>query len=291
MKIYLTPPQPSRGLQRIESALRRYAPVSVEIVDNEDDADLVVLYAIGRVQAITARAEWLTSLGKKYAVIQCCLRSTQKPHVYDWYDLWDESSVTWSYYDLNRACEEDDSNYRVPNFHHAPLGVDPAIFYPRDELRHLAITTTGLSYLSESVRECWLAARQSFKSAAHLGPVRQRGHRVEVFNDLGDDQVAQLYSSSKFVSGLRRKEGFELPAAEGLCCGARPILFDTYDYRKWYEPWGIFIREGSRQEVIDQLTQIFLSKYEPVTEQEIAAARERFNWERIVGGFYGRCLG
>lgn len=298
MKIYITPPQESRGLRRIESALRRYAPSSVEVVDDEDAADLVVLYAIGRCEQITRQAQEIQSAGKGYAVVQCCLRSTQKPKTLDWQYLWTGAVCVWSYYDLRRAVIEDygpdfigvSEFDKYVEFYHSPLGVGPSIFYPRDEFKHRVITTTGLSYLSESVRECWIAAQQSFKSTAHIGPVRQRGHRVEVFNDLTDDEVAQIYSSSKFVSGLRRKEGFELPAAEGLCCGSRPILFDTPDYRQWYEPFGLFIHEGSRQEVINQLVQIFLSKYEPVTEEEIAAARERFDWERIVGGFYERIV-
>lgn len=288
MRIYLTPPQPSRGLQRIESALRRYAPSSVEVVEDEHSADLVVLYAIGRCEQITRQSRVVLSAGKKYAVVQCCLRSTQKPDVRDWSPLWEYAASVWSYYNLVGAALEDGLYLNFPNFYFAPLGVDSTVFYPRSETRHRTITTTGLSYLSESVRECWIAARQSFKSAAHIGPVRQGGYRVEKFNDVSDDEVAQIYSSSKFVSGLRRKEGFELPAAEGLCCGSRPLLFDTPDYRRWYEPFGLFVKEGSRQEVIDQLTQIFLSKYQPVTEEEIAAARERFNWERTIGGFYDR---
>lgn len=114
-------------------------------------------------------------------------------------------------------------------------------------------------------------------------------YSVTFSKDCSDKELAPYYSTSQYVSGLRRTEGFELPAVEGLFCGARPILFDTPNYRQWYEPFGIFIYEGSRQEVIEQLINIFQGPYQPVTEEEIAVAQGRFDWQRIIGGFWERC--
>lgn len=299
MKVYLTIPQPSRGLQRIADALTRYAPPSVEVVESIADADLVVLYAIGRCEQLTAQAEWLTSLGKKYAVIQVCLRSTQKPHVFDWYDLWDEATVVWSYYDLVRLCREDGSTYWVhnsPRLYHAPLGADAEVFkYDPNVRKIFTIATSGSSYLSESVRECWLATIPIEDSAVfHVGPRLQRSkssRAVVVYSDDCDDIcLSASYQQCAYVSALRRKEGFELPGIEGLLCGARPICFRGHDWEWNYGSFAEYIEETDRQGVIDQLVELFRGPYRVVAEQEITAARERFNWETICKGFYDKIL-
>ena len=88
------------------------------------------------------------------------------------------------------------------------------------------------------------------------------------------------------MSGLRRIEGFELPAAEGLLCGARPIMFDRPHYRDWFNKWAIFIPEGNREEVLQSLIDVFQQEYRPVTLEEIAEARQLFDWQSIINGFW-----
>ncbi len=290
MNIYLNPPQPSRGLQRIADALTRYRPEGATVVTDISDADLVILYVIGRQDTIY-RQVYSLSAHQKYAVIQVCLRSTMRPDTGSWLELWDGAEATWSYYNLNAAVRADGHDVQVRRFYHAPLGADAEIFqvYPRWKVRPYVrpyvILSSGLSRLSESVRECHLAAQQAGKDSAHLG-ARLNLPFVNCFSDLPDNVLRTLYNQCQFISGLRRKEGFELPAAEGLLCGARPVLFNSKDYRKWYEPFGEFIEEGTRQEVVDQLVTLFRAGARPVTDDEIARARERFNWETIINGFY-----
>lgn len=310
MKVHLRIPQSSRGLQRIHDALVRYLPASHKVVNRIEDADLVVLYAIGRRDRLERRCVDIWRRGKQYAIIQVCLRSTMTPRVDDWLQtpneqlaaegfegIWQNCHVIWSYYDLNQACVDDgwslehdgDSMWSSWQFYHAPLGVDAELFYPRSEMpRHFLICSSGQSRLSESVRECALAAEALDRSVFHLGPWMPYSNVVS-HDDLDDLQLATRYSMCEFVSGLRRKEGFELPAAEGLLCGSRPILFDSRDYRHWYEPWGEFIYEGTRQEVVDQLVNLFRKGARPVTKEEIEAARERFNWKTIIEEFWRRC--
>lgn len=294
MKVYLAPPQPSRGLERIATALRRYAPPSVEVLTFPRNADLTVIYAIGRCEQLTRQAAEIIARGKKYAVVQVCLRSTMKPHVYDWYDLWDEATVVWSYYDLVRLCVEDDSKYWSPDnerFYHAPLGVDASVFKYSGASLKFTIATSGVSRLSESVRECYLAAKAVNGRLFHLGPdVLKDDLYVTAMSGISDEALAWRLSECEFVSGLRRTEGFELPAAEGLLCGSRPILFDSPDYRWNYKSWGEYIHEGSRQEVVDQLVQLFKQGVRPVTAHAREEAAHWFNWERIVGEFWQRCL-
>lgn len=302
MKIYLTPPQPSLGLERIRTALTRYKPEWVEVVDSADHADLVVLYAIGRHDALMRQAQNILQEGRQYAVIQVSLRSTMTPSTRNWEWLWADAECVWSYYDLEQAVRDDYEGYnpgsdfqvsqfcKHVNFYHAPLGVDAEVFVPYSGLNRenlYVIATSGLSRLSESVRECWLAAEAVNRDVLHVGRQFDR-HNIVCAAGIGDDQLAEEYSACEFVSGLRRKEGFELPAVEGLLCGARPIVFDTPDYHWNYGDHAEYIYEGTRQEVVDQLVELFKRGARPVTSEERAAAVERFNWETIIKGFYER---
>jgi hypothetical protein len=292
MRVYLQPPQPSLGLERIATALRRYAPPSVEVLSFPRNADLTVLWAIGRNDALIRQAKEIRARGKQYVVIQVCLRSTMKPSTRDWIPLWAWAKCVWSYYDLQQACFDDGELFDMAHFYHAPLGVDGQVFKPDTSIssRTYVIISSGLSRLSESVRECQLAAKIAGRRSAHLGAPFKMDHDVDFVYDLPDSSLAWWYSNCQFVSGLRRKEGFELPAAEGLLCGARPICFDTPDYRWNYQDHAEYIEETDRQGVIDQLVQLFKRGARPVTDDELQLARARFNWETIVGGFWERCL-
>jgi len=295
VKVYLQPPQPSLGLDRIATALRRYAPLTVEVCEFPRNVDLTVIYAIGRRDHIQRQVDEILSRDKNYAIIQVCLRSTMSPSTDDWaYPIWTYAKVIWSYYDLNRAIAEDglSDNWehgKLGNFLHSSSGVDAQVCRYRGTPVHYVVTTSGYSRRSESVRECWLAAEQVGGCVAHLGPLKPAKH-VAAITNVSDDRLAEIYSASMFVSGLRRTEGFELPAAEGLLCGARPLLFDTADYRWNYKDWGVYVKEGTRQEVVDQLVEVFKQGAAPVTADERSEAAHWFNWERVCGEFWQRCL-
>ncbi len=294
MKVYLQPPQPSLGLDRIATALTRYAPQSIEVTTAAQAADLTIIYAIGRRQRIERQTGDILSRGKRYAIIQVCLRSTMSPDTDDWYHIWKGATCVWSYYDLLKAIRDDGGQWMIQNFMHAPLGVDNRVFYdvhhPYTIQREHVIATSGVSRLQESVRECELAAQVVGRSMFHLGRKVTGKPHVTCAEGISDEELAQTYSTCEFVSGLRRTEGFELPAAEGLLCGARPVLFDTLDYRFNYRDWAEYVHEGTRQEVVDQLVQLFKRGAHPVTVEERAEAADWFNWERVCGEFWARCL-
>ena len=311
MRVYLTPPQPSRGLDRIAHALRRYAPASVEVCEFPRNVDLTVIYAIGRRDHIERQCVDIWRQGKKYVIVQVCLRSTMSPRVDDWLQasdvglysegfegIWLNSHVIWSYYDLDQACVDDgwslehdgDSMFDRDQFYHAPLGADPDVFYPRDMPKQYTIATSGYNRLQESIRECALAAGAVNGMVFHLGETRNWYDNIIYANGIDDLQLATRYSMCQFVSGLRRTEGFELPAVEGLLCGARPIVFDTPDYRWNYHEFAEYVHEGSRAEVVEQLVELFKRGARPVGDAELAEARHWFNWERICGEFWNRCL-
>jgi len=296
MRVYLQPPQPSRGLDRIAHALRRYAPASVEVCEFPRNVDLTVIYAIGRRDHVQRQVEEILSRGKQYAIIQCCLRSTMSPSTFDWVNIWHGAVVVWSYYDLQEAFEFDAAKqfagcYLLTNFYHAPLGADAQVFKPCDVPKQFTIATSGVSRLQESVRECYLATQAVNGQMFHVGDFTKWFNGDVTFsNGIDDLRLSACYSMCQFVSGLRRTEGFELPAVEGLLCGARPVVFDTPDYRWNYREFAEYVHEGTRAEVVDQLVQLFKAGPRPVSDAELHEARHWFNWERICGEFWNRCL-
>lgn len=280
-------PQPDRALSRVVAALEASAPAGVTCVSKAKDADLVVLHVIGRRQRTEADIRTIREQGQRYAVMQYVLRSTLEPECSAWIDIWRGAAAVWSYLHLAEACRADG----VPMdfaFYHAPLGVDPAVFYPDPSVpRTCMLTTCGRDWLTEGVREGVHATQAVGVGVQHLGS-RLRHPDVPCFVDIPDSEVADLYRRSRYVSGLRRVEGFELPAAEGLLCGARPVLFDRPHYRQWYGDWAAYIAERPRPQVQASLIDLFRSDYRPVTPEEHAAAVERFSWPRVCRGFWER---
>lgn len=291
MNVYLAPPDtPSRALDRVAAAFAKYPHPGITMVSDERAAQLVILQVVGRRDRVYQHAGRVLARGQQIAAIQYVLRSSQKPNAIDWIDLWDEAKVVWSYLDLMALSSEDGIGHPASSwFYHAPLGVEPDVFQPRQTPRFTTVLTSGRDWLTESVRECVMATQAVHQTAAHLGRAL-RGRNVPCHSDLPDDVLATLYSQCHYVSGLRRIEGFELPAAEGLLCGARPLLFDKPWYRHWYGGWADYIREDDRDIVIEQLIARFVKPVRKVTADEIEAAAAMFHWPTILHGFWERCL-
>jgi len=294
MKVYVEPHTDSRGILRVRDALVKYAPQEVEFVPEQGQCDLAILHVFGRHTSTGKTIQWLKEHGKRYAMIQYCLRSTMRPATSDWIDMWAGAKLVWSYYDLPAACSMDGMLYggkRKFSFYHAPLGVDAGIFYPRHSpFSKFIVATCSQHALSEGVKECVVAAKRLGKTVFHIGHELRRGPDIVCKSGISDEDLAWFYSQCRYVSGLRRVEGFELPAAEGLLCGARPILYDQPHYRTWYDGLATFIPEESREKVTDHLEALFSSAYTPVTRDEIEEGKRRFNWQTIITGFWEALL-
>jgi len=209
-------------------------------------------------------------------VIQYALRSTQKPNTHNWVDLWNNALAVWSYYDLIELCKEDGADCKF-NFYHGPLGTR---FNRGKEASDFLIATSGLSYLTESVRECMAVANELNKKVFHVGP--NLGYKNTIYSDgIDDELLAYHYSHCEYVSGLRRIEGFEFPVIEGLMCGARPIVFDKPHYRKWFNNYAIFIQENDRENVKKALQEVLRRDAIPVSEKEKLEIKNKFSWDTI----------
>lgn len=293
MKVYLELPNNSRGLKRVYDALIKYKPDSVEVTKNADEADLTILHINGRWEHNWRRVQHLRDAGKEYAMIQYCLRSTMKPNTSHWLYMWENARCTWSYYDLPQLAKDDGYEYQSENFYYAPLGVDATVFRERQAFTrgNYTILVHSQSYLTESLKECYRASIAVGGNTLHIGDSMNKDGMLSI-KDITDEEMASLYSQCYFVSGLRRIEGFEQPVIEGLLCGARPIVFDRPEMRKWFNEFAVFIPELSREDTVDILIDLFRNKDKvlPITEHEKALAIERFDWSIIVGNFWKKVL-
>lgn len=292
MKVFLSPHYGlSRAMDRVALALATFAPPDVQVVRNEDDADLVVLHAIGFPET-QRRVEQLGRQGRRFSIIQYCLRTTQCPSTRSWMPLWTEAESVWSYYDLPGLCSADGLTTEIeePNFYVSPLGGDASVFRESARDRKYTILTSGYVAETEGVREAAVAAERVGGEIFHLGHHLGVPGRVTYAMGIDDKALAAAYSASQFVAGLRRIEGFELPAVEGLLCGARPIMFDRPHYRRWFGGFAEYIKEGTFEEVTDALASLFAAGPRPVGEAERMAAAHCFDWESIVRGYWEKTL-
>lgn len=326
MRVFLRPTGlHSRAMTRTADALARHAPPSIRPVDALSYTDLQILHVIN--QDAIPYAREIRERGGKYAVIQYCFRSAGGD-LRDWLEMWRDAEVVWSYlWDLKELSRLYPSEWNPPegwlavngkedfNLYYAPLGVDRAFidraaaYDPWNQYtRRARIVTTG--YVSgagaEPIEDVWKAAELAGIEAVHIGPydVEGMGERPKTWRalqNLTDEQLANVYSASTWVSGLRHVEGFELPAAEGLVCGARPLVFDQACMREWYgghagsggTVWGahaVFVRESSGNELVRELVQVFNSILPAVAAEEREHALSRFNWETIAKGFWEALL-
>lgn len=303
MRAYVDLPRPlSRAMDRVIAALKATAGRNgVTVTLARDHADVVILHVIGYDDTVEAINE-LTQRGQRYAMVQYCVRSTQRPHTADWLPLWRGAMAVWSYYDLEamhaedaKAAATEDNVVQFQtlaelgvNFYLAPLGADANTFRPYNVPRRAEVMTSGYVAESESVLEVARAVQRVNGRMLHLGPELDGldGTQVAYLRNVPDGILAQSYSRCRFVSGLRRCEGFELPAVEGLLCGARPIMYDRPHYRLWFDGLAEFIPEGSPSEVEEAIVALFHAGPRPVTDEEREQAAKRFDWSVATEGFW-----
>lgn len=270
----------SYGISRVAFNLAKYLPPEVDIA-TEGAVDMTVLHVNGRHDHALRRASNILAQGNQYAVIQYVLQSCRNPDPKDWIELWSNAKVVWSYYDLRKY---------VPDLYHAPLAADPEKFYKQDMEKKYLVGTNGNTYGAECIGEVQHAAYYAGGNAVHVGEKFNSDPIVEYFTNIDDNRFREIYNQCRWFSCLRRGDGFEITAVEALLCGVRPIMFDTPNYRQWFDGLAEFIPEVGSGEVAGRLKRIFKNGPKPVTDAEIQETKNRFNWEKIINGFWERCM-
>lgn len=293
MKVFAEiPPGLSKAMERVLAALKNHAPKGVEFVLTREESNLEILHVIGYPETEEAVTRAMNS-GREYIIIQYCMRSTQRPNTRDWRDIWTNAQMVWSYYDLHALIDQDRMEGDEPftfHFHCSPLGADQIFRETKPIATKLyTILTSGFVAESETVLEVAKAIEKIDGRQFHLGP-----HNVvdawRTGYGLSDFQLADVYSRCCWVAGLRRAEGFEMPAAEGLCTGARPLMFDAPHYRRWFNSFADFIPETDFDGTVQAIVDTFERGYRPVTEEERQLAIKIFDWKEIMAGFWEGAL-
>jgi hypothetical protein len=287
MRVYadVLPPWLGTAMYRLNRELRRHAPAGIEFVGRPGAADLQVLDVIGM-----GSLEFLCH--QQYVLIQHCYLTTEDPGGMSRADFWlphfRNARLVVSHYDLPSLLGAAD----FP-FYRTPLGVDGGTFFDRlRRPRPACVLTTGHDPAGEAIRECRDAAGRVNQPMIHVGSHFDfMGDGCLVVSGVSDDVLARLYSEARYVSGLRRGEGFELPVIEGLACGARPICFDMPGYRDWFDGHAVFVPETGPEELTDAITEILRMPPVPVGAEERDRVLERFSWRRIVEGLWREVLG
>lgn len=275
MKVFILPTGlHSRAMVRVAKALIKYAPPDVQFVGKPAHADVQVLHVI-------SSDAFLYNRPQEYVVIQYCFKSAGGS-LEQWQDFWSRSRFVWSYYDLDVM--------KVP-FYYSPLGVDE-VFKTTEGNRNSVMTSGFVSGPgSEPIEDVAIAAASLKMPTIHIGPQHVEGmkhypNKFKVYSDVGDEELVELYNRSLWVSGMRYVEGFEMPAVEGLACGARPICFDRAEMRKWYNGHAVFVPETSGQELRQILVNVLQSPPVPVTMAEREKIADQFSWPKIAHGFW-----
>lgn len=276
----------SLAMVRVARALEHRAPAWVQVVHRVEDAETQLLHVIST--DAVAYAATLSECGKRYAVAQYC-GSTACGDPSVWRSLWRGAELVWSYYDIATAVA--DAGVR---FFHAPLGVDRAFHGPPGRPRRDGVVTTG--YVSgpgaEPIAEVWQACERLGIGGVHVGPPRVSGAPAKpppgwrMLSNLTDGELAEIYRSTEWVSGMRHVEGFELPAAEGLACGARAIVFDQPATRTWYGRHAEYLPDVCGDELVEALVSLLDAPPRRVEEHERQDVLRRFDWQRIAQEFW-----
>lgn len=278
MRVYFDIGFDSRGLSRVITNLSRYLPAGWEVAGDEDSSDMNIIHVVGRHDHIARRCQRTLERGGQYAIIQYVLQSCRNPNPADWQEIWKGARAVWSYYALP-----------TDNLYHAPLAADPTIFYKMDLSKRYMVGSSGNNFLNECIGEVHLATWQAGGRACHVGESFDHNPIVDYFTGVPDDDLRKIYNHCDRFATLRRKDGFEMPAIESMLCGVRPVLFDTPNYRQWYDGLADFIPEAGVGEVVGRLKHLFKQAPRPMTEAEIGEVKHRFDWQRSVEGFY-QCL-
>lgn len=281
MRVFFDVGFQSNGVGRVALQLAKYLPADCEIATGPETADLTILHVVGRHDHTARAVRRIKEQGHDYAIIQYVLESCRNPRPRDWQAIWDGARVVWSYYDLKQF---------IPGQYHAPLASDPEVFSPMEAEKKYIIGENGENYKAESLAEVRMAAF-GLGRVLHVGPEFAADPNVTALHNITDLQFRQAYNECQRFAALRRKDGFEIIAVESLLCGVRPVMFDAPRYRCWFDGLAEFIPEGSPAEVVLNMKRLLKNSSNPVTGDEIEETKSRFNWERIIRGFWERCHG
>ena len=276
MKIYEhSNPDFGKAFKRISKAFKTHFP-NVEWVSS--NADVEIVQVVGK-----AEYDYLVNKNSLSNVViqQQCLFTTGIS-LEKWVELWKQCKLIISFHDCKAYTEG------KINFFMSPLGAEPDLFPIGTQPRFYSIFSTGHVAETECLDKIFDACVCANRKMIHTGEnFKWDNNHYQFLGYMEDPWFASLLQKVKYVSGLRRTEGFEMHCIEGAMTGAVPIIpfIQTYGY---YKDFGIFI--DMNKDITQQLINILLSDYKPLSLEQINYVRDRFSWKRICNDIYNRII-
>jgi hypothetical protein len=264
-----------RAFKRISHAFRTHFP-NVEWVTTNPDIEIVQV--VGKVEY-----DYLCSKDslKNVVMHQQCLFTTGIS-VEDWSKLWKECKLVISFHPIYTYTDE------KINFLRTPLGAELDTFPISKVQRIYDVFTTGHVAEPECLDKVFDACITTNKKMFHTGEnFKWNSNYYQFLEYMNDPWYVSILQKVKYVTGLRKQEGFEMACIEGAMTGAVPIVPDIQTYID-YRDFCIYISMSG--DITKQLVNIFNSEYKPLSLEQINYVRDRFSWKRICGDIYKRLL-
>lgn len=180
-----------------------------------------------------------------------------------------------------------------------PPGIDQTVFRPREHLprRTNRLLTTasadvplkGLRYLIEAYAR--LRVRRPDLELVVIGKLREGptekliaelnlGGCVRFISDLTNEQMAEQYAQATICVSPSLYEGFGLPAAEAMSCGAPVVVTDGGALPEVVGDAGVVVRRGCADSLAAALGQLLDDPAElaAMGRASLARARTTFDW-------------
>jgi len=280
----------SRAMERIRRAFIGHSPPGVRFLDQMDSEAIHCLNWVGQnPREHTKTCEVIQGvptlpLGSRYIVFA----HVGNPHYLD-LDPFYQRILAGAL--LVVTYDREILGYEGSNVLETPWGFEPSIFFREGWPRGYKVLATGYVADSEAIDACYDACIQLGVRICHVGGfIRDlpRHSLYERLEGVPDPLLRRLYSSSEYVSGMRREGGFELPVIEGYACGAQPIVFDHSTMKKWYSDFVLYVPPVPRPDLTKALAEILAKPGGVDPKPEIL---ERFYWKPIMARVWTRLLG
>jgi len=274
MKIFeYTNPDFGKAFKRISVAMQTHFP-DVEWVTENPDVEIVQV--VGKKEY-----DYLMSKQSLSNVImfQQCLYTTDIP-VTNWAQLWNECKLTISFHNLNSYIDNKDKFFRTP------LGAEPDLFPVSKSQRTYTVFSTGHVAETECLDKVFAACILANKKMLHTGEnFKWDNTHYQFLEYMTDSWYSSILQRVKYVTGLRVIEGFEMACIEAAMTGAVPIVPFIQTYID-YKDFCIYI--DMDKDITQQLVNIFMSEYKPLSLEQITYVRNNFSWQKICGEIYKR---
>ncbi len=186
------------------------------------------------------------------------------------------------------------------------LGIDQQVFrpnpqIPRDSLRLLTTASAdvplkGLRYLIEAYAELlktWPELELIVIGTLRKGPTRNLleslglAERVKFISNLTRDEVVAQYAQATICVTPSLYEGFGLPAAEAMACGAPVVVTDGGALPEVVGEAGVVVRKGDPAALASAIGQLLSdpAKRAEMSRAGLKRAQERLSWTRAARAY------